>query len=152
MPRYLFNVRGCDRVYRDEVGRSFECLERAEEHAAMLVRELASEGNYTGFKVCVVDDSGNTVARVEIGPGLPVPEKSRGKTAALQEFPGRELLTSRECEVLAHIIRGVSSKAAAKALGVSPRTVEFHRLNIMQKLAARNVVELIQRVIGYRQS
>jgi len=33
-------------------------------------------------------------------------------------------------------------------LAISPRTVEFHRANIMQKLGAKNTVELVGMVMG----
>ena len=63
-------------------------------------------------------------------------------------FPGHDSLTPRERVALAHIVRGASSKEAARALGISSRTVEFHRANMMQKLGARNVADLVRRVIG----
>ena len=47
-----------------------------------------------------------------------------------------------------HIIRGASSKEAARALGIAPRTVEFHRANILRKVKAKNTVELVQRVLN----
>ena len=37
---------------------------------------------------------------------------------------------------------------AAAWLKVSPRTIEFHRANIMQKLGARNAADLVRIVIG----
>src|SRR3954451_21923198 len=49
----------------------------------------------------------------------------------LRAFPGRQLLTERERAVLAHIVRGASSKQAAAMLSIGARTVEFHRANIM---------------------
>lgn len=61
-----------------------------------------------------------------------------------QNFPGRDCLTRREVEVLAQITAGATSKAAAKTLGVSPRTIETHRWHIMKKLGAKNVVELVR--------
>jgi len=33
-------------------------------------------------------------------------------------------------------------------LGISPRTVEFHRANLMRKLGARNTADLVRRVLG----
>ena len=63
-------------------------------------------------------------------------------------FPGHDKLTPRERATLAHIVKGASSKETARALGISPRTVEFHRANIMRKLSARNVAELLNKVIG----
>ena len=63
-------------------------------------------------------------------------------------FAGHELLTSRERTVLAQIVRGASSKEAAGWLKISPRTIEFHRGNIMQKLNAKNVADLVRIVVG----
>jgi DNA-binding CsgD family transcriptional regulator len=63
-------------------------------------------------------------------------------------FPGHEKLTRRERVALAQILKGASSKEAARALNISPRTMEFHRGNILRKLGARNVAELILTVIG----
>lgn len=53
-------------------------------------------------------------------------------------------LTSREREVLEHAARGLHAKEIAAALGISPRTVEVHKTRIMDKLAVRNVVELVR--------
>jgi DNA-binding CsgD family transcriptional regulator len=66
----------------------------------------------------------------------------------LKPFPGHELLTPRERATLAQIVRGASSKQAARALGIGPRTVEFHRENIMRKLSAKNTIDLVRRVLG----
>ena len=62
-------------------------------------------------------------------------------------FPGREALTTRERVVLAQIVRGASNKEAAHTLGVSPRTIEFHRANVMKKLRAKNTVDLVRKVL-----
>jgi DNA-binding CsgD family transcriptional regulator len=62
-------------------------------------------------------------------------------------FPGYKSLTPRERVALAQIVRGASSKEAARTLGVSPRTIEFHRTNIMRKLGAKNTVDLVRRVL-----
>ncbi|MBI4924092.1 MAG: helix-turn-helix transcriptional regulator [Devosia nanyangense] len=53
-------------------------------------------------------------------------------------------LTSREASVLALIIQGSTNRETAKVLGISPRTVEFHRANIMQKTAAKNLADLMR--------
>lgn len=52
-------------------------------------------------------------------------------------------LTVREREVLQELFNGRSNKEAAIVLGISPRTVEVHRASIMEKLGARNAVDLI---------
>jgi DNA-binding CsgD family transcriptional regulator len=63
-------------------------------------------------------------------------------------FAGHKLLTARERVVLAQIVRGASNKEAARWLNLSPRTVEFHRTNIMQKLGAKNAADLVRMVVG----
>jgi DNA-binding CsgD family transcriptional regulator len=57
-------------------------------------------------------------------------------------------LTPRKKTSLAQIIRGASSKEAAQALGISPRTVDFHRANLLKKLGAKNMVDLVRKVLG----
>jgi DNA-binding CsgD family transcriptional regulator len=61
-------------------------------------------------------------------------------------FAGADALTTGERVVLAQIVRGASSKEAARVIGVSPRTIEFHRANIMKKLGAKNTVDLVRKV------
>jgi two-component system, LuxR family, response regulator FixJ len=63
-------------------------------------------------------------------------------------FPGRDLLTPREYQVLELIAGGASNKEAGRRLGISPRTVEVHRAHIMAKLGARNSVELVRIVLS----
>jgi FixJ family two-component response regulator len=73
-------------------------------------------------------------------------EDSASKTASLH-FPGREPLTRREREVLEQFAAGSSNKEAGRQLGISPRTIEDHRANIMKKLGARNATDLIRMVL-----
>jgi FixJ family two-component response regulator len=61
-------------------------------------------------------------------------------------------LTDRERGVLEHVVQGLSSKAIAKALDISYRTVELHRSHIMEKLRVRSVAELIKLVIERRKA
>lgn len=53
-------------------------------------------------------------------------------------------LTSRELEVLQLIVEGYSSKLIADKLNISPRTVDTHRGNIMQKLNIPNAAGLVR--------
>jgi DNA-binding CsgD family transcriptional regulator len=69
-----------------------------------------------------------------------------GKLAT--HFPAAEELTHREKAVLAQIVRGGSSKEIGRVLGISPRTIEFHRANIMTKIGARNVADLVRIMLG----
>jgi two-component system, LuxR family, response regulator FixJ len=63
-------------------------------------------------------------------------------------FPGGDRLTPREHEVLSQITAAASNKEAANNLGISRRTVEVHRTHIMQKLGAKNTVDLIRIVLS----
>jgi FixJ family two-component response regulator len=53
-------------------------------------------------------------------------------------------LTPREHEVLAVIIGGASNKVGGNQLGISSRTFEVHRANLMAKLGARNAADLVR--------
>src|SRR5687768_5528815 len=53
-------------------------------------------------------------------------------------------LTPREREVLEHAVNGKHAKEIASALGISARTVEVHRMRIMEKLEVRNIAELVR--------
>lgn len=62
-------------------------------------------------------------------------------------FPGSDLLTPREREVLQQIAAGASNKEAGRSLGISPRTIEVHRARIMEKLGAKNAADLVRIVL-----
>ncbi|MBX9615145.1 MAG: response regulator [Caulobacteraceae bacterium] len=58
------------------------------------------------------------------------------------EDPRLRTLSRRESEVLAHLVKGASSKAAAQLLGISPRTIDVFRANILRKTGAPNIAAL----------
>lgn len=62
-------------------------------------------------------------------------------------YPGGDLLTRRERDVLAQIAGGASNKEAARRLGISPRTVEVHKARMMEKMGASSLLELV-RLLG----
>jgi FixJ family two-component response regulator len=51
-------------------------------------------------------------------------------------------LTDREQEILSHLVRGKTVKEVAFGLGLSPKTVQVHRANILEKTKTRSLVEL----------
>jgi len=53
-------------------------------------------------------------------------------------------LTAREREVLEGLAQGLPNKSIAYDLGISPRTVEIHRANLMDKLAVRSLSEALR--------
>ena len=64
------------------------------------------------------------------------PSRSDGKSAkaklSTRQVLGQEGFTIREREVIGRIVSGLTTKEAALALSISPRTVEVHRANIMK--------------------
>ena len=62
-------------------------------------------------------------------------------------FPGRDLLTPREREVLDKIAAGLSNKEIASSLHVSVKTVEFHRGRIMGRLGIHTIAGLTRYAI-----
>lgn len=71
-----------------------------------------------------------------------------GSEDAKAKMLGR-LLSRREQQVLAELLLGMSNKEIAEKLSISSRTVEFHRANLMAKLGAGNMAELILQVGRY---
>jgi two-component system response regulator FixJ len=55
-----------------------------------------------------------------------------------------QVLTPREREVLDGLARGLPNKTIAYDLGISPRTVEIHRANLMTKLGVRSLSEALR--------
>ena len=54
-------------------------------------------------------------------------------------------LSARERQVLEHMLDGGSSKEIGRALGISPKTVDVHRANILRKLEVPNARQLTSR-------
>jgi FixJ family two-component response regulator len=61
-------------------------------------------------------------------------------------------LTSREHQVLERIIAGRLNKQIADDLGISIKTVEAHRANIMEKLNVNTVADLLRLALSKRSS
>ncbi|MDS7595024.1 response regulator transcription factor [Agrobacterium tumefaciens] len=57
-----------------------------------------------------------------------------------------EQLTPREREVMAAVVRGLMNKQIAYELGISEVTVKLHRGNVMRKMEARSVADLVRKV------
>jgi two-component system response regulator FixJ len=53
-------------------------------------------------------------------------------------------LSNRESQVLDGLVAGKANKAIAFDLGISPRTVEIYRANLMTKMAANSLSDLVR--------
>lgn len=61
-----------------------------------------------------------------------------------------ESLTEREREVMEQVVSGKANKVVAIDLNVSQRTVEIHRANVMDKMKARSLAQLVRFVMKAR--
>ena len=57
--------------------------------------------------------------------------------------PSLDLLSQRERQVLAGIVRGLTNKEIGIELGISHRTVEIHRAHLMRKLNVTSLAALL---------
>lgn len=79
-------------------------------------------------------------------------QQDRNLPQAGSEFASRlQSLTEREKDVLRGLLAGHPNKTIAYDLGLSPRTVEVHRANLMTKAGAASLSELVRMAIlsGY---
>ncbi|QTD43804.1 response regulator transcription factor [Ottowia testudinis] len=81
-------------------------------------------------------------------------EQARASFAEHQQAASREALlaklTGREAQVLERIVAGRLNKQIADDLGISIKTVEAHRANIMEKLGANTVADLLKIALGQK--
>ena len=60
------------------------------------------------------------------------------------------VLTRRERQVCDLICQGKSNKEIARALEISPRTVEDHRMGVTRKMAVPNATALVHKILSAR--
>ena len=79
-------------------------------------------------------------------------EQARALFTEHQQAASRDALlaklTGREAQVLERIVAGRLNKQIADDLGISIKTVEAHRANIMEKLSAHTVADLLKIALG----
>jgi two-component system response regulator FixJ len=72
-------------------------------------------------------------------------EENLRQKAEMDELRQRfSRLTSRESEVLRCVLEGMANKQIAVTLCLSPKTVEFHRKHVMEKIEVDTVTELVR--------
>jgi DNA-binding NarL/FixJ family response regulator len=125
-------------------------------HSEQLIREVLA----AGADGCVLKTDAATVLLTAVEslsrrqPFFTSPVAQPMVRGFLASPPGTEHppatlseLTAREREVLKLVAGGRSNKETAQALGVSVKTVETHRANLMRKLCFHSVSELVRYAI-----
>jgi DNA-binding NarL/FixJ family response regulator len=123
---------------------------RAEE--AYVLEALRSGATGYALKQSGIDDLAQAVREVAAGRRYLSPtlsERAIEAYVSLSQTQDDSLdtygpLTSREREVLQLVAEGHKNAEIAAQLGISPRTAETHRANIMRKLGLRNQAEMIR--------
>ncbi len=78
--------------------------------------------------------------------------RSRGNTALQHERTGYSHkpsphITPRQREIMQMVAMGHTNREIATSLDISVRTVEVHRFNLMRRLNARNVAQLLRQAL-----
>lgn len=80
-----------------------------------------------------------------IAAALEADRKRRQAEATRSNLQGKfESLTRREREVMAHVTSGLLNKQAAHEMGLSEITVKVHRGNVMRKMGAKSLADLVR--------
>jgi len=110
-------------------------------HADVAIAVAAMKAGAVDFLEKPLDDASLLKALLAAqnteGPAAP----GGAKTRAAELIAG---LSSREQDVLRWVVAGKANKVIAQGLGISPRTVEVHRANLMRKLGATSLSNLVQ--------
>jgi DNA-binding NarL/FixJ family response regulator len=102
--------------------------------AGCLTKESASEDLMTSIRTVMAGRIYLSPAIAEaVVTGYVIPKSKRA---------ARQLLSSREREILQRVADGETTKQIAARLGVSSKTIETYRRRVMEKLRLRSVAEL----------
>ncbi|MFM8551994.1 MAG: response regulator transcription factor [Nitrospiraceae bacterium] len=69
------------------------------------------------------------------------------KTKGRSEVRTSRTLTPRQKQILRLVAQGLTNREVAQRLGISVRTVEVHRFNLMRRLKVRNVAQLLRQAL-----
>lgn len=129
-----------------EPARARQAHIRLERRAALLVLTLADDGAPEA-EPDLISSARTRIARLGGSVEADVGPHGGLRLAAAIPVAAPAELTPREREVLRLLAEGLSNKAIARALGVSPRTVNFHLDNLYAKLGVASRTEAVLAVL-----
>lgn len=94
--------------------------------------------------------SKKTVRTIKLAKtGKPTRTGRTTKSAKAKKPTGKRSsgLTPRQQEILKLVSQGNTNRDIARRLGISVRTVEVHRFNLMRRLKVRNVAQLLRQAL-----
>ena len=117
-------------------------------HADATYAARAMEAGASGYvlKHSALSDLVRAIREALAGRTYVAPEVAR---RGPRRATGGSELTPRQREVLQLVAEGHSTKQIASILGISTRTVEFHKYRMMEELRLRTIAELIQYAIKH---
>jgi DNA-binding NarL/FixJ family response regulator len=123
-------------------------------HSDLLLVEEAFRAGASGFllKICGIEEFLNAVGLVAKGATYITPLLAGDLVASLVKFGPRRLtreipLTLRQREVLQLIAEGKTMKEIAAVVGISSRTAEAHKYEIMRLLGVQTSADLVRYAI-----
>ena len=145
-----------DFINRENIDTAIIDLELSDENGLQLVKQLHHKHPKTKIIVYTMheeiwtirqlmdEDVDAIVLKIEEGKGYYSQQFFR---LINQQNVEQVNLSNRELEVLEHIAGGHSTNIIARELNISNNTVEFHRHNLMSKLQASNVANMVKKAM-----
>ena len=115
-----------------------------------LLREARVEGSSCVVRQTSAAELVEMVRRTHAAKLRDVPERHPGDWPAEELLSRKRVLTAREREVLKLLAEGRTVRSAADVLGLSAKTVDAHKFNLMRKLGLHNKAELVMWAIQKR--
>ena len=75
---------------------------------------------------------------------------SRSRRVRVTKKQDAPALTPRQKQILRLVAEGLTNRDIARHFGISVRTVEVHRFNLMRRLRVRNVAQLLRQALVLR--